>query len=214
MQDNVEIVLPEGITRASVGAILPITGALVVDYDASDDRVERGVGTPRIINAAKGLIELPISDDLEVGDTIVLSYETSPQETALVNIGGDSDDFDLLVVEEVGSPADYVAKFEVANQVTIRMHSDVGGNASTIVHEQHSVPSGLQGNLVIEDEEISNRYSDAAATMLIEDDTATTGVNEADLDAGEDILHPGGQPAVARPRWRGRWRIGRQPPPT
>ena len=187
-QSPIEVVLPDGITIANVSAILPITAALVVDSDATDNRrIENAVGTPRIINAVKGLIRIPVSDDLRDGDTIVLSYETSPQETALANVGGDSDNFDVLAVEEVGGPADYIADFEVAGQVTIRMHSAVGGNASTIVDEQHSVPSGLQGNLVIEDEEISNRYSDAAATMLIEDDTTTTDVNEADLDAGVEF---------------------------
>ena len=185
-QSPISVHLPEGISFAfaNVGAILPVTGALVVDSDETATVVANALGTPRIINAVKGLIRIPVSDDLEVGDMIVLSYETSPQETALANVGGDSDNFDVLAVEEVGGPADYIADFEVAGQVTIRMHSDVGGNASTIVHEQHSVPSGLQGNLVIEDEEISNRYSDADATMLIEDDTTTTAVNEADLDAG------------------------------
>ena len=186
-QSPIRVDLPEGITLANVSAILPITGALVVDSDETTNVVENAVGTPRIINAVKGLIRIPVTDDLEDGDTIVLSYETSPQETALANVGGDSDDFDVLAVEKVGGPADYIADFEVADQVTIRMHSDVGGSASTIVHEQHSVPSGLQGNLVVEDEEISNRYSDADLTMLIEDDTNTTEVNEADLDAGKSF---------------------------
>ena len=184
--NNVEVVLPEGVTFPTVQAILPITGALAIDYDESSDRVDGAVGTPTIINARTGLITLPISDDLKDGDQIVLSYETSPQETALLNVGGDSDNMDLLAVEEVGGPADYLATFEVASEVTISLNSAVPGN--NIVHEQHAVPNGLRGNLEIENEEISNRYRDAALKDLIEDNPATDTENEADL-AGDTVFY-------------------------
>ena len=70
--------------------VLPITGNLSIDFDA-DGSVDKGdVGAPVIVNPAIGLIEIPILADLDANDKIVLSYDTSPQETALLNVSGDS----------------------------------------------------------------------------------------------------------------------------
>ena len=100
------------------------------------------------------------------GDTIELSFETSPQETALLNVSGDSGNFDLLAVESAAGPAgDYSATVIAAQEVIIEMNSSVPGNNLGIVHEQHAVPGGLRGYVEFEDEEIlTKRYSDWTAT--------------------------------------------------
>ena len=85
---------------------LPITGDVSIDYGPrGDSSVTSGqVGSPSIRNRADGIIEFPINANLEAGDTIVLSYETSPQETALLNASGDSGNFDVLAVESAAGP--------------------------------------------------------------------------------------------------------------
>ena len=153
--------VPIGVTRALpddavADDVLPITGALSIDFKA-DGSVSKGdVGTPVIVNPAIGLIEIPILADLAATDKIALSFETSPQETALLNVSGDSGNFDLLAVEDAAGPAgDYSAMVMAAEEVVINIGSD-------IVHEQHPVPSGLQGYVEVDDEEIAKFYSDSA----------------------------------------------------
>ena len=153
--------VPTGVTRAlpddaAADDVLPITGALSIDFKA-DGSVSKGdVGTPVIVNPAIGLIEIPILADLAATDKITLSFETSPQETALLNVSGDSGNFDLLAVEDAAGPAgDYSAMVMAAEEVVINIGSD-------IVHEQHPVPSGLQGYVEVDDEEIAKFYSDSA----------------------------------------------------
>ena len=99
---------------------------------------------------------------------IVLSYETSPQETALLNASGDSGNFDVLAVESAAGPAgDYSATVMAAEEVVIKMHSDVAGNNPGIIHEQHPVPSGLSGYLEVDDEPITKFYTDATLTTEV-----------------------------------------------
>ena len=141
-----------------VDDVLPITGDVSIDYGPrGKSTVTSGkVGSPTVRNRADGIIEFPINANLDVGDTIVLSYETSPQETALLNVSGDSGNLDLLAEEDAAGPAgDYSAMVMAAEEVVINIGSD-------IVHEQHPVPSGLQGYVEVDDEEIDKFYSDSA----------------------------------------------------
>ena len=82
---------------------------------------------PIVRNRADGMIEIPILANIDspkrAGQN-VLSYETSPQETALLNVSGDSGNFDLLAVESAAGPAgDYSATVMAAEEVVIEMHS-------------------------------------------------------------------------------------------
>ena len=127
--------------------VLPITGDVSIDYGPrGESSVTSGqVGSPSVRNRADGIIEFPINANLDAGDTIFLSYKTSPQETALLNASGDSGNFDLLAVENAAGPAgDYSATVMAAQEVVIEMNSMVPGDDNPgIIHEQHAVPSGL-----------------------------------------------------------------------
>ena len=146
-----------------VADVLPITGDVSIDYGkGTDSRVTSGqVGAPSVRNRADGIIEFPINGDLAGGATIVLSFETSPQETGLLNVSGDSGNFDLLVVEDPAGPSgDYSATVMASEAVAISM---TGG----IVHEQHPVPSGLSGYVEVDDEEITKFYTDATTSTAL-----------------------------------------------
>ena len=143
-----------------VADVLPITGDVSIDYGPrGESSVTSGqVGSPTVRNRADGIIEFPINANLVEGDTIVLSFETSPQETGLLNVSGDSGNFDLLAVEDPAGPSgDYSATVMASEAVTISM---TGG----IVHEQHPVPSGLSGYVEVDDEEITKFYTDATTS--------------------------------------------------
>ena len=158
--------------------VLPITGDVSIDYGPRGaSTVTSGqVGAPNVRNRAEGIIEIPINANLNASATIVLSYETSPQETALLNASGDSGNFDVLAVESPAGPAgDYSATVVAAEEVFIKMNSDVAGNNPGIIHEQHAVPSGLSGYLEVDDEPITKFYTDATLTteVTIDDDGFT-----------------------------------------
>ena len=149
--------------KGMVTKVLPITGDVSIDYGPRGaSTVTSGkVGTPSVRNRADGIIEFPINANLVEGDTIVLSFETSPQETALLNASGDSGSFDLLAVEDAAGPSgDYSATVMAAQEVIISM---TGG----IVHEQHLVPSGLSGYVEVDDEEITKFYTDATTSTAL-----------------------------------------------
>ena len=146
--------------------VLPITGDVSIDYGprGASSVTSGQVGTPIVRNRADGIIEFPINANLDAGDdadTIVLSFETSPQETALLNVSGDSGNFDLLAVEDAAGPSgDYSATVMAAQEVTISM-------TDGILHEQHAVPAGLSGYVEVDDEEITKFYSNADATVEV-----------------------------------------------
>ena len=177
--------LKDGETAAS---LLPITGELAIQVgpDATDKALASDLGAPRIINAVNGLIEIPLLDDLSSGAEIFLSYTTSPQETALVNVIGDLGNFDLLTIEDPAGPAgEYEGSVIVASEVLI----DIGtGDDAGLVHEQHAVPSGLEG-YVESREEIRKRYRtyDNAEGLsgLFTDDPTTTTDDEGQVDSSE-----------------------------
>ena len=154
--------------RTDTELILPVVDNLELLFDR--ETVEDSgtvdpneLGDPVIRNRADGIIDIPVLASIEVGETIALAYDTSPQETALVNVSGDSDNFDLLTIESAAGPAtDYSGTFVAADRVVLDM-----GN---VVHEQHRVPSGLRGFVEFEDEAIAKRYSDQALTKEIDDD--------------------------------------------
>ena len=182
---------------AVVTDVLPIAGTVSIDYGPSGkSSVTSGqVGSPSIRNRADGIIEFPINANLVRGDTIVLSYETSPQETALLNASGDSGNFEVLAVEnEDGPSGDYTATVMASEEVVIKMNSSVAGNSPGIIHEQHLVPSGLSGYIEVDDEPVTEFYTDATfAEEVVIPDAGFTGdmwiqlakppVRNASLDA-------------------------------
>ena len=144
---------PDETTLVAMSRILPIVGEVVVDSDTDDD-VEDALGTPRVINAKTGLIEFPLLDTIPATSDIILSYNTSKSETALVNVRGE-DNFDLLLVEGT-------AQGEYSETFVVDEPSDVTMNNSVVVHEQHSIDSGLQGYVEFDNETISTFYYDPA----------------------------------------------------
>ena len=155
--------------RTDLQFILPVADNLAIKFDKNDTEssgsVDRNeVGSPVVRNQADGIIDIPVRATIEAGETITLTYDTSPQETALLNVSGDSGNFDLLAVESPSGPSgDYSAAVVAAEDVVIHMSSD-------IEHEQHPVPSGLRGYVEVDDEEITEFYSDEAATQEIDVD--------------------------------------------
>ena len=136
-------------------------------------------------NPVMGIIAVTINSDLESGDEIHLSFETSPQETSLVNIEGDNDDFDLLLVENPAGPyGDYSGQVIVAESVKIKLDGrDMDGG---IHDEQHAVPADLQTNLEVDDEEVVARFWD------YDDATDSTEriSNRLGCQIGDDSPHP------------------------
>ncbi len=159
--DGFAMTVPDGTVKpddldnnpeTTVGAkllILPIVGSVVVDSDTAN-KVEDALGTPQVINAKTGLIEFPLLDDIAAEAEIVLSYDTSKSETALVTIRGEGN-LDLLLVE--GS-----AQGEYSESFVVDDPADVTMNNEAVIHEQHSIPSGLRGYVASDNETISTFY--------------------------------------------------------
>ena len=122
---------------------------MVVDSDTANN-VEDALGTPHVINARTGLIEFPLLDNIAVDAEIVLSYNTSKSETALVNVRGEGN-LDLLLVE--GS-----VQGEYSESFVVEDPADVTMNNNEVIHEQHSIPSGLRGYVASDNETISTFY--------------------------------------------------------
>ena len=168
-------------------AVLPIVGAVTVQTGASatSRTTAAKVGTPTVVNAKTGLIEFPVLADL-FDETIHLSYDTSNSETALVNVRGETD-FDLLLVE-TSDQGKYSETFVVNEPDNVLLNPGVtpadaadvlDGVQYGIVHEQHSIPSGLRGNVNIENESISTFYYVAPNT-----DTGATNADAWDASRG------------------------------
>ena len=74
-------------------------------------------------------------------------------------MAGDSGNFDLLVSEETTMAGKYSSTFVTDDKVTIKMNAAItAGDYPTIIHEQHSVPSGLRGVVNVVDERIAAIY--------------------------------------------------------
>ena len=157
MTPEFDITVPDGkdadtdpdTTEDAAARILPIVGSVVVDSDTANN-VEDALGTPHVINARTGLIEFPLLDSIAAEAEIVLSYNTSKSETALVNVRGEGN-LDLLLVE--GS-----AQGEYSQSFVVDDPADVTMNNEAVIHEQHSVPSGLRGYVASDNETISTFY--------------------------------------------------------
>ena len=157
---TMEIFLPtiQG-ADATPAQVLPIVGDVTIDVGAGSTSrtVAAKLGTPVVVNPEIGLIEIPIIDDLDgpdgddLGDRIFLSYNTSKQETALINVRGE-DDFDLLTVEGATTPAEYSETFVVRHPDDVRMSN------GSVIHEQHRISSELRGYVKVDNERISNFY--------------------------------------------------------
>ena len=181
--------------------LLPIIGDVTIDTSRGGTlaATARKVGTPVVINASTGLIEIPViarlldatddDGDGTVADEIYLSYNTSLQQTALVNIQGDTANFDLLTLEETGAPGDHTASFVVAEPSAVTMNND------SVVQEQHEIETGLRGYIEVENERIDQFYGDYDRTTGgltvgdYEDDLAggilTDGADVAGLENGD-----------------------------
>ena len=208
--DVLAVMVPDAVNRGMIDKtaatysrdvinVLPITGSLSVDFDATGSVSRSSIGTPRIVNPVIGLIEIPVRTNLSSGK-IVLNYTTSPQETALLNVEGDHDDFDVVAVEGAAGPyGEYSGSFIVAESTNIKLDGrrDEGG----IHDEQHEVPTGLRSNVQIDDEEIIARYRlllnsaeqaipSQRLTCVVRDEepyarTVTPRCDAADQDTGE-----------------------------
>ena len=165
-------------TDLAAARVLPIIGEVTVDTSptATKKAVAAKVGNPTVVNAVTGLIEIPVKADLLDGDIIYLSYMTSPQETAMVNVEGDSGVFDLVLVEDAAGPAgEYDGTFVVAETVTLNIGMAAGDGP---IDEQHRVlPSGLEGYKEIEDQIIpsTNRYVGVAGDNTLPTTLTTLG---------------------------------------
>ena len=128
-------------------SVLPIVSTVSIDYkestnigDAKDPKVE--VTRVRVQGGAQ-LIDLKLNDDLNSGDVIALSYNTSDEEGTVAMVRGDSGTMYLNLQEKVpgtesayGDQGKYAGTFVVAKEVTIAL-ADIQG-------EQHLVSSGLR----------------------------------------------------------------------
>ena len=178
--------------------ILPIVGNVVIDTDETAQSVRNKLGAPRVINASTGLIEFPLIDTIAVDDNadIVLSYNTSNQETALVNVRGDNDDFDLLLVEG-STPGEYSETFVAVDPDKVLMNpgaepaTTVDGVSYGVIHEQHTIPSGKRGYVEFENERLTKFYG---AYQLLTG-TLSEGNLAADIKGNgrpTDTTHPDG----------------------
>ena len=114
---------------------------------ASNEIGSSDITLVEVLDTQTGLLRFRADEDLDSGDVFGLRFATSPQETALVNVRGDNGSFDLLTVENVAGPSGaYSATFVADDDVIIDM--------GDIMHEQHDVPSGLRGNVEINNETI------------------------------------------------------------
>lgn len=160
LQDGVAFGADLTLANINADAVLPIVdrngdGSITVaDVEIADDgdggatKDSADLRITEILDVQTGLLRFVATEDLADGSTFGLRLATSPQETALVNIRGDNGSFDLLTVESVTGPSGaYSATFVADDDVIIAM--------GDIMHEQHDVPSGLRGNVEIENETIS-----------------------------------------------------------
>ena len=122
-----------------------------------------------VLDATSGLLRFEATSDLESGSTFGLRFATSPQETALVNVRGDGGSFDLLTVEaEAGPSGEYTSTFVADDEILMEMHSSASDLLPSIMHEQHNIPAGLRGNVVIDDERIRLPGSvEAGGTFMV-----------------------------------------------
>ena len=192
------VTYPDGVANDEYRDILPITGNLTIDFDADDSVARADVGTLEIVNAEDGIIRIPITGTLSEGEKIHLNYNTSPHETALVNVAGDSGDFDLLTLEESGMAGKYSSTFVAADKVTIKMLDAVdtttlaNGGLHRITHEQHSVPTGLRASVPADREvitKISLTYADGELGDILDS-------SDTDVAAGDDIYLQVAKPPI------------------
>ncbi len=146
--------------NAITSAHLPILGGLQVTGSFINGFASSDIGTPVIRNAADGVIEIPINGTIPSGADIELSYQTSKQQSALVNIRGDSRNFDLLLVEGKTTPGVHSESFVAVDSDLVTLNPAQG-----VIHEQHVIPSGLQSYRELEGERIS-AFSTAHNTDL------------------------------------------------
>ena len=129
----------------------------IVRADAAAAGVDIGpdeVAVASIVDATAGRIQFRAVTDIGAGETFGIRFVTSPQESALVNVKGDSGNFDLLLVENAAGPAgEYDGSYVVSDSIVIDMGLAPDTSAlNTITHEQHDVPAALRGNVLFDDE--------------------------------------------------------------
>ena len=179
LRDGVEIevdyqleYLPE-----DLNTILPMVdrngsgSVTIADIEIADD-VEGATHGPsdvsliEVQDAADGRLLFYTKSDLKAGNVFALRFATSPQETALTNVKGDSGSFDLLTVEAIkGTAGEYSGTFIAVEDIVIDMGTGLG-DLDTITHEQHDVPAGLRGNVSLEDQIVEAPGPIAASTQF------------------------------------------------
>ncbi len=173
--------------------VLPIVGSVSIDYDAStgigDSKNPDAEVTRVRVQGGKQLIDLQLNSDLDAGDIIALSYNTSDEEGTVAEIRGDEGTMYLNLQEKLGGPESafgdqgkYAGTFEVAKNVTI----DIGN----IQGEQHLVRPGLRSgrqfteNLSVGDADIADG---GTVTVTVSNPTLRDGP-DSDKDLNEDDI--------------------------
>ena len=184
----------------NVDGVLPIVSSVSIDYKESTnigDSKNPDVEVSRVrIQGGAQLIDLDLNDDLQSGDVIALSYNTSNEEGTVAQVRGDEGTMYLNLQEKVGQADDgtgltessygdqgkYSGTFVVAKDVTIDL-ADIQG-------EQHPVRAGLRtGKLFTENWAVeSTADDDTIFNIKVKNPTLRDGPdNDKDFVAEDDI---------------------------
>ena len=192
--------LPKGdvAVTPNMDGVLPIVGSVSIDYDNSTgigDSDDPDVQVTRDrVQGGKQLIDLQINNDLDGGDMIALSYNTSDEEGTVAMVRGDEGTMYLNLQEvlggsesSLGDQGSYAGTFEVAAQVNI----DLGN----IQGEQHHVSAGLRTgrqfteNLSVGDADIADggtvRVTVSNPTLRDSDDEGDDIADDIEILRGE-----------------------------
>ncbi len=179
--------------RPDVDGVLPIVSSVSIDYKESTnigDSKNPDVEVSRVrIQGGAQLIDLDLNDDLDAGDIIALSYNTSNEEGTVAQVRGDEGTMYLNLQEKLGGPESaygdqgkYRGAFVVADKVTIDLGSIQG--------EQHHVRAGLRTgrqfteNLTVGEDDIADN---GTVTVEVSNPTLRDGPDD-DKDINEDDI--------------------------
>lgn len=171
-------------------SVLPIVSDVSIDYDESTgigDSDDPAVEVTRVrVQGGAQLIDLQLNNDLDAGDIIALSYNTSDEEGTVATVEGDEGTMYLNLQEILGDDepgfrdqGSYAGTFIVADKVTI----DIGN----IQGEQHQVAAGLRtGRQFTEPITLTTAYADGD-TVTVTVANPTLRDNDDDGDIADDI---------------------------
>jgi hypothetical protein len=180
--------------RPAVDSVLPIVSSVSIDYKESTnigDSKNPDVEVSRVrIQGGAQLIDLDLNDDLQSGDVIALSYNTSNEEGTVAQVRGDEGTMYLNLQEKLdgtesayGDQGKYAGRFVVAKDVTI----DLGN----IMGEQHQVSAGLRTarqfteNVNVGDQDITDG---ARFTVKVKNPTLRDDPDDDDKELDEDDI--------------------------